>query len=335
MQRIRHSLKRWGLRFEATTIISIGVIALLVLLLLPTIVQSICLNKTFIAITSALIEPAEQAHRYDGCLSDSSPLLAGERGRLRLFQIKLAFAGPEAAEQVLAELSPETLPGRLAHFRLCQDYLAAGDDDAAIPICSRADAILQLIEAGNAASRAGDHQRTMKFWLIARSLWQRKGLPTKVERKAALEVLNSLIWFWEAKGAYQLATEASAERAQIMPSLKTLIGAGRLYFRSGDLERAKQWYEAARELAPSSSGPYYGLGHVFVAEEQWNLAVSNFEKAVELDPDNAEGWYWLGRAYEQIGQHAAACEAFRQALESSPSYAAAQQALDAAGCESE
>jgi len=309
------------LRFKAADCVSVllmGGIALL-LLLFPAIAQSICLNKAFIAASSALIEPAERSHQYDGCLPGGSQLLAGDRGRLRLFQMNLAFVGPEAAEVVLSELSPESSESRLAHIKLGQAYLLAGDGDAAIAIWSRVDARPQLVGAGNAAFEDGDHQRAVKFWEAARALWRQNGLHTKAEREQAQKVLGDLAQVWTENGAFHLAADAYAEAAQLAPPhLDAYIRAGKTYATAGDWEEAKRWFEAASEIWPTSAHPYCQLGLVFGAEGQWDRAASYFETAVDLDPSGHSAWQWLGTAYERLGHYDLAYDAYTRLQELLP-----------------
>ena len=312
------SLRSKSPDFLSGVVLLTGVIVLLLLLpLFPATVQSACLNKTFIAVTSALTEPTERAQWYDSCLPGGSQLLAGERGRLRLFQMNLAFAGPEAAELVLGELSPETSEGRLAHVKLGQAYLEADDEDAAIATWSEVDARPTLIGIGNVAYEAGDHQRAVKFWQAARALWQQHGLQTEAEKNEAWKVLGKLAQIRGEDGDFRLAAGAYAEQVQLgLQGLDTHIyadqmsRAGEMYRKVGDMEQAKRWFEAARELEPDGYRPYYGLGLVFAGEGQWDQAASYLETAVDLEPDYAGPWQWLGKAYEQLGQYDLAYDAY-------------------------
>ena len=52
----------------------------------------------------------------------------------------------------------------------------------------------------------------------------------------------------------------------------------------GDTERAKDLLEKATQLGASSFAAHYGLGRLFIAEENWHNALREFKRALASSP---------------------------------------------------
>lgn len=116
----------------------------------------------------------------------------------------------------------------------------------------------------------------------------------------------------------------------------------------GETERAKDLLNSATRLGGSSFAAHYGLGRLFIAENDWQKALREFKralaskpspeahyalgcvyyqltrdalaarhllKAVELDNGYGEAFYLLGLTYQRTGQEAQAREAFEKAAQ--------------------
>lgn len=89
----------------------------------------------------------------------------------------------------------------------------------------------------------------------------------------------------------------------------------------GETERAKDLLNIAMRAGCSSFAAHYGLGRLFMAEENWQKALSEFKRALASKP-SPEAHYALGCLYYQMSRHSLAARHLRKATE-----------LDAAYCE--
>lgn len=87
----------------------------------------------------------------------------------------------------------------------------------------------------------------------------------------------------------------------------------------GDAERAKKLLNSAMRLGGSTFAAHYGLGRLFVAEEQWRKAVHEFKLAL-ASKVSPEAHYALGCLYYQLSRDALAARHLRKALEMDEDY---------------
>ena len=85
----------------------------------------------------------------------------------------------------------------------------------------------------------------------------------------------------------------------------------------GDVERAQQYYEAARGVRPGGSEALTGLGYVALERGNASQAASNFRQAA--GQGYAEAYIGLGSAYRRLGRNADALTAYERYLERLPS----------------
>ena len=69
---------------------------------------------------------------------------------------------------------------------------------------------------------------------------------------------------------------------------------GKLYFESGDLERARQFLEHAAKLDPDSGAVYRYLGECYAADNLTQDAISAYKKAIRHNPQDAASMSALG-----------------------------------------
>jgi tetratricopeptide (TPR) repeat protein len=94
----------------------------------------------------------------------------------------------------------------------------------------------------------------------------------------------------------------------------------------GDIERAKELLSSATRLGGSTFAAHYGLGRLFVAEEQWRKAVHEFKLAL-ASKASPEAHYALGCLYYQLSRDALATRHLRKALEMDEDYGQASYVL--------
>jgi Flp pilus assembly protein TadD len=94
----------------------------------------------------------------------------------------------------------------------------------------------------------------------------------------------------------------------------------------GDAERARELLIRATQLGGSTFAAHYGLGRLFVAEEQWRKAVREFKLAL-ASKASPEAHYALGCLYYQLSRDALATRHLRKALEMDADYGEASYVL--------
>jgi len=106
-------------------------------------------------------------------------------------------------------------------------------------------------------------------------------------------------------------------RARPYPPLFARLG--QLHLELKNYVKALTYYERYRELEPTQSLAYIGLGRVLLAQDQPEAALEKLQKAVALANNDFMAYRFLGRALLATGAKEAAIEATRKA-ESLPQY---------------
>lgn len=87
----------------------------------------------------------------------------------------------------------------------------------------------------------------------------------------------------------------------------------------GETERAKELLNSATRRGGSSFAAHYGLGRLFMAEENWQKALREFKRALASKP-SPEAHYALGCLYYQLTRDALAARHLRKATEMDAEY---------------
>ncbi|MGH9971321.1 MAG: tetratricopeptide repeat protein [Pyrinomonadaceae bacterium] len=87
----------------------------------------------------------------------------------------------------------------------------------------------------------------------------------------------------------------------------------------GDTERAKELLNSAMQRGASSFAAHYGLGRLFIAEENWRKALREFKRALASKP-SPEAHYALGCLYYQLARDSLAARHLRKATELDAAY---------------
>ncbi|MFM2063736.1 MAG: hypothetical protein RLZZ507_3407 [Cyanobacteriota bacterium] len=84
--------------------------------------------------------------------------------------------------------------------------------------------------------------------------------------------------------------------------------------------------KAAEEEGEESIAPVYnGLGYVYFAQEQYDLAIKQYKEALKLQPNYVTALNNLGHAYEKKKLTAQALQMYEEALKISPNNAIAKR----------
>jgi len=78
--------------------------------------------------------------------------------------------------------------------------------------------------------------------------------------------------------------------------------------RLGREQEAVAALENATQLEPKSLDPFFELGKIYVAQQDWSRARQAFEHVIELNPQFQPGHYQLSRVYSRLGLNSQAAE---------------------------
>ena len=116
------------------------------------------------------------------------------------------------------------------------------------------------------------------------------------------------------------AFEASPEDNHVLLLLGLVCG------DEGDTERAKELIKTATRRGGSSFAAHYGLGRLFVAEQEWQKALREFKLALVTKP-SPEAHYALGCLYYQLRRDSMAVRHLLHAVHMDSAYTEALRLL--------
>jgi hypothetical protein len=132
-----------------------------------------------------------------------------------------------------------------------------------------------------------------------------------------------------------LRLNQSSVRPLVGIAYECYLGLGQVSLLKGRTKEAIDYYEQARQIAPSHSPAYKALGAVFFPLGDYAKAAQYFQQAVRLDPQDVETRFFLGTCLLKLAEPLKAAEQFRAARQVDPTYyqafEAEARALDAAG----
>jgi tetratricopeptide (TPR) repeat protein len=131
------------------------------------------------------------------------------------------------------------------------------------------------------------------------------------EAEAAVTLLNS--------GKVNEAVTALEKLVAANPGTAALhYNLGVAYERRDQYEKAREQYEEAIKAKPDFGDAFLAIGNTFMAQKNFNDAITPLVKAVELLPQNYGAAYNLGASYANGGMYAEAEGAFRKAVTINP-----------------
>ena len=86
-------------------------------------------------------------------------------------------------------------------------------------------------------------------------------------------------------------------------------------WKSGDLARSEQAFEAALSIDPLHVKSLVNLSRVFIEEKRYDDALDRLTAAAEINPESTEVFRLLGRTYVAQGKTGEAMDAYRRAIE--------------------
>lgn len=97
-----------------------------------------------------------------------------------------------------------------------------------------------------------------------------------------------------------------------------LIAQGTQWLEQGQLERARQAFEAAAQADPRSVPAHMKLAGVNLAQNRSDAAIAHYQRVIGLDPNQAKAFIGLGIAYLHKGDKSLTRAAFAEAIRLEP-----------------
>lgn len=146
----------------------------------------------------------------------------------------------------------------------------------------------------------------------------------KVGSAQVLSICEKLAKSQDTRLAIGLCEKAHIEDQQNPVPLLLL---GDMLQQQGALAQAGRAYGMAIDLDPENVEAHYGLGKVFLARNQFDLAIEQFEVARELNTRDHRLYNALGVVLDNLGDHIAAQAHYKIGLELAPNNHALQKNL--------
>jgi len=115
--------------------------------------------------------------------------------------------------------------------------------------------------------------------------------------------------------------DAQADSAQILRYI------GEIYYLSGSLENAYQYYRMAVQANDKNVEAQISMGYILNDKDLYEAALSHFNKALELDSANYQATVGKAKTLKNSGKTAASIDLLQEAVKSHPMEGAAYGAL--------
>ncbi|MFB3922941.1 MAG: tetratricopeptide repeat protein [Terriglobia bacterium] len=118
------------------------------------------------------------------------------------------------------------------------------------------------------------------------------------------------------------AIQATEKAVELDPNLVLAhINLVSLYGRKGDLQKAREQYQAVMALNPNQSPkPHYDYGLLLMIKGEYQEAEEALRRAIQIDPNYAQAHNNLGLVLERLGNLPAAVDEYRRCIASAPAY---------------
>jgi len=222
------------------------------------------------------------------------------------------FVGLVAALSVAAQTTLPPLP------RLPLDSFPTETRNAVAPVYQAATARPADVQAVGALART---LHAWQQWSTAHETYERaqKLAPPAFEwRYLDGLALQRLARHADAAVCFEEALRRSPDY------LPARVNLAESLLESGNLDRAKELFDALRREPAAEPASELGLGRIAMAEGHEEMAVPHLERAVALFPEWGAAYYTLARAYRALGRGADA----QRALEQHTRYGARWPALN-------
>ena len=245
--------------------------------------------------------------------------------------VRLGRSAPEPDAATDCSRAVEILEPLVADRSAASDNSEVHTDSADDDLVTRehendSEILYTLSHAYQCAGQDERAQKTLAEFEIA-SQAERVKKDGQMQAKHLVEQANSLALKNDFQGSLDLLNQALEKDPASGPAYSQLA---KLYYSSGDLEKAGEAVTHALAIDPYQPDFLYVQGKILEAQRQPAKALEAFERATLINPDESDAFFEMGLIYQQQHDRPRALAALKKAVALSPGdpdYARALSAL--------
>ncbi len=144
------------------------------------------------------------------------------------------------------------------------------------------------------------------------------GIPTSLEEASELDPVASAVEKVQGSNPMEGILELKALAEAEPPNVDAVIELGRFSIQSGQLDKAKERFVQAIDLAPERAEPIVQLGMLELDGGNPAEALIHFERAVLVDSTAHNAWFFQAQCHERLGNPGLALAGYQRFLPLSP-----------------
>lgn len=143
-------------------------------------------------------------------------------------------------------------------------------------------------------------------------------IPTTLEEAIAVDPVTAAVEKVRGANPMEGILELKALAEANPPNVDAVIELGRFSIQSGQLDKAKERFVQAIDLAPERAEPLVQLGMLELDGGNPAEALIHFERAVLVDSTSHNAWFFQAQCHERLGNPGLALAGYQRFLPLSP-----------------
>lgn len=143
-------------------------------------------------------------------------------------------------------------------------------------------------------------------------------IPTTLEEAIAVDPVEAAVEKVRGSNPMEGILELKALAEANPPNVDAVIELGRFSIQSGQLDKAKERFVQAIDLAPERAEPLVQLGMLELDGGNPAEALIHFERAVLVDSTSHNAWFFQAQCHERLGNPGLALAGYQRFLPLSP-----------------
>ena len=143
-------------------------------------------------------------------------------------------------------------------------------------------------------------------------------IPTTLEEAIAVDPVTAAVEKVRGANPMEGILELKALAESDPPNVDAVIELGRFSIQSGQLDKAKERFVQAIDLAPERAEPLVQLGMLELDGGNPAEALIHFERAVLVDSTSHNAWFFQAQCHERLGNPGLALAGYQRFLPLSP-----------------
>ena len=143
-------------------------------------------------------------------------------------------------------------------------------------------------------------------------------IPTSLEEAAPVDPVLAAVEKVRGANPMEGILELKALAEAETPNVDAIIELGRFSIQSGQMDKAKERFVQAIDLAPERAEPLIQLGMLELDGGNAAEALIHFERAVMVDSTAHNAWFFQAQCHERLGHPGLALAGYQKFLPLSP-----------------